>query len=104
MKSHVQLLPAQRREVNERIRAGFKAGYNLGCESALLFALSALYNLYGWGTKPLLKFLNEVLQFANASAEDRYMIDRMKIKMRDLGIEIHDKFDVEPPEYREKSK
>jgi len=58
MKSHVELLPAQRREVNERIRAGFKAGYNLGCESALLFALAALHNLYGWGAKPLAKFLN----------------------------------------------
>lgn len=51
MKSHVELLPAQRREVNERIRAGFKAGYNLGCESALLFALSALHNLFG-GDRP----------------------------------------------------
>lgn len=101
MNSIIPLSSKQRKEVNARIRAGFKAGYNLGCESALLFALSALHNLYGWGTKPLLKFLNEVLQFANASAEDRYMIDRMKIKMRDLGIEIQEKFDVEPPEYEE---
>jgi hypothetical protein len=45
MKSHVELLPAQRREVNERIRAAFKAGYNMGCESACLFNLVALNNL-----------------------------------------------------------
>jgi hypothetical protein len=46
MKSHVKLLPAQRREVNERIRAAFKAGYNMGCESACLFNLVALNNLH----------------------------------------------------------
>jgi hypothetical protein len=92
MNSHVQLLPNQRREVNKRI----VTAYNSGCESALLFSLSALHNLYDWKAAPMQKFLNEVLTFANAAQNDVDMIDRMKLKMSDLGITIEGKFQTEP--------
>jgi len=101
MKSRIELLPAQRREVNERIKAAFKAGYNMGCESACLFNLTALNNLHGWEETGLKNQLDEVLKIADAAAKDPYMIDRMKIKMQSIGIEIQGRFDVEPPQYGE---
>jgi len=95
MKAHIELTPSQRREVNSRIKKSFVSGYNNGCESALLFSLSALHNLYDWKAAPMQKFLNEVLNFANAAQSDPDMIDRMKLKMSDLGIEIQGKFNTE---------
>jgi hypothetical protein len=98
MKARIELTSLQCREVNNRIKKSFVTGYNNGCESALLFSLSALHNLYDWKSAPMQKFLNEVLNIANAAGKDPDMVDRMKLKMSDLGIEIQGQFYTLPRE------
>jgi hypothetical protein len=98
MKAHVQLTPAQRDEVNKRIKLAYKAGFNDGCEQASLFHLTALHNLHDWQLKGLENELKEVLSIAIAAQKDPDMIDRMRLKMSDLGIEIQGRFQTEPRE------
>jgi len=97
MKAHVQLTPAQRREINGML----KNAYSKGVDAGIFFVLASLHDVYDWSGDPICKIMEQVKIFMKESLKDPDMVDRLKIMLKGAGVTEKGELALTAPQYRE---